>query len=306
VAGRRPGRTFEAPLTPDISADEVGTLDEIVHAVQAEAHAHRWDARRTKQRLVDAGMSRARALGWHDTYTHTKALGEMMLERHRGDVPTAIVRPSIIGSSIRDPEPGWLENRNVGDPLIIEIGRGRIADFPVRPASVIDIVPVDHVANAVVAVLPRVADLRRTIGYFTVGSGALNPLTGGQLYKLTADYFARTPMRDRRGRPIAPSRWTFPTPEDFRASLAGMKSPSVKRLLYLADLYESYTNISTVFDTTNTRAVFDDLPEADRQTLDFDVRRIDWRAYVQDVHLPGLRRHVLAEVIAQERAAGHG
>src|SRR6185312_7245708 len=100
--------------------------------------------------------------------------------------------------------------------------------------------------------------------------------------------------------------WTFPTPEDFRASLAGMKSPSVKRLLYLADLYESYTNISTVFDTTNARAVLDDLQEPDRQVLDFDVRRIDWRAYVQDVHLPGLRRHVLGEVIVQERTAGHG
>jgi fatty acyl-CoA reductase len=50
-----------------------------------------------------------------------------------------------------------------------------------------------------------------------------------------------------------------------------------------------------VFDTSNTQRLLEDLDEADRTALDFDVRRIDWRSYLQDVHIPGLRRHVLRE-----------
>src|SRR5207253_2780736 len=45
-----------------------------------------------KEKLVALGLESARARGWHDTYTFTKALGEQLLARHRGDVPTAIVR----------------------------------------------------------------------------------------------------------------------------------------------------------------------------------------------------------------------
>jgi len=69
----------------------------------------------------------------------------------------------------------------------------------------------------------------------------------------------------------------------------------MKRLMYLAELYESYMNINCVFDTSNTQQLLDELHEADRAALDFDVRGIDWRSYLQDIHFPGLRRHVLRE-----------
>ena len=65
--------------------------------------------------------------------------------------------------------------------------------------------------------------------------------------------------------------------------------------MYLADLYEGYTNADCVFDTANTDRLLGRLHDRDRALLDFDVRRIDWRSYIQDVHIPGLRRHVLKE-----------
>jgi hypothetical protein len=248
-------------------------------------------------------MARARRLGWHDIYSYTKALGEMVLARHRGTVPTAIVRPTIIESSLRDPSPGWLENLNVGDPLFVEFGRGRMPDFPLAVDAVLDMVPVDFVANALLAVLPRVANSKE-IGYYTVGSGALNPLTGARIHELTYEYFTHHPMYDRRGQPIASSRLTFPSYESFRATYADAanRSATMKRILYLAELYETYMNHSCVFDTANTERLLDDLDGTDRAALDFDVRRIDWRSYIQDVHIPGLRRHVLGEDLGSRAA----
>ena len=296
VAGRRTGRIPEGPLTCDVSSAEVDAIDEVVGAVREEAAAERWGARATRARLVREGMARARGLGWHDSYTYTKALGELVLARDRDAVPTAIVRPTIIESSLRDPEPGWLENLNVGDPLWVEYGRGRMPDFPFGADAIYDFVPVDLVANALLAILPRVAESRE-ISYHTIGSGALNPLTGAEMCEITFDYFTRHPMYDRSGRPIPTRRLTCPTPERFREmyTAEARRSVPVKRLLYLADIYEAYIRAAFVFDTSNTQRLLDDLDGADRAALDFDVRGIEWRSYLQDVHIPGLRRHVLRE-----------
>ena len=248
-------------------------------------------------------MVRARHLGWHDIYSYTKALGEMVLAGHRGEVPTAIVRPTIIESSLRDPSPGWLENLNVGDPLFVEFGRGRMPDFPLAVDAVLDMVPVDFVANALLAVLPRLPGSKE-IRYYTVGSGALNPLSGARIHELTYEYFTRHPMYDRRGQPIASSRLTFPTYESFRAKYADAanRSATMKRIMYLAELYETYMNHSCMFDTTNTERLLDGLQGPDRVSLDFDVRNIDWRFYLQEVHIPGMRRHVLGEDLGSRAA----
>jgi alcohol-forming fatty acyl-CoA reductase len=54
-------------------------------------------------------ICRAREFGWPNTYVFTKALGEMTLGQLRGDIPTVIVRPSIITSIQKDPLEGWIE-----------------------------------------------------------------------------------------------------------------------------------------------------------------------------------------------------
>lgn len=40
-----------------------------------------------------------------NTYTYTKALAEHILVEERGDIPLAIVRPSIVGASWKEPFP---------------------------------------------------------------------------------------------------------------------------------------------------------------------------------------------------------
>jgi nucleoside-diphosphate-sugar epimerase len=294
VAGRRSGRIAEAAL-PDIAPAEIAALDDLARAILDDRDRGHADARETRSRLGEAGMARARSLGWHDTYTYTKALGEMVLAAHRGTVPTAIFRPTIIESSLRDPVAGWIENLNVCDPMIVEYGRGRLPDFPLRRETVLDVIPVDLVANALVALLPYVPDLQ-TIGYYTIGTGAVNPLTGAGLYDFGSEYFRRHPMLDRQGRPIPVPHWTQPTPERFREMFADApRSMTTRRLMYLADLYAGYASGDFTFDAGHIGPVLDGLDDRERALLDFDVRRIDWRAYLQEVHIPGLRRHVLKE-----------
>lgn len=59
-----------------------------------------------------------------NTYTFTKALAERMLQREKGSLPVAIVRPSIVLSSYREPVAGWVDNCNGPTGIIAAAGKG--------------------------------------------------------------------------------------------------------------------------------------------------------------------------------------
>ena len=57
-----------------------------------------------------------------NTYTYTKALAEHLLLEERGDTPVAIVRPSIVGASWKEPFP--VSPLYVRKVTYIELGTG--------------------------------------------------------------------------------------------------------------------------------------------------------------------------------------
>lgn len=59
--------------------------------------------------MMNITLIRARMYGWQDTYVFTKAMGEMMIDTMREDIPVVIIRPSIIESTCKEPFPGWME-----------------------------------------------------------------------------------------------------------------------------------------------------------------------------------------------------
>ena len=62
--------------------------------------------------------------GRPNTYTFTKALAETMLLGESGTLPAAIVRPSIVLSSFREPVAGWVDNWNGPTGIIAAAGKG--------------------------------------------------------------------------------------------------------------------------------------------------------------------------------------
>ena len=53
---------------------------------------------------------RANVFGWPNTYSFTKAMGEMNLrEFNDQNIPIVIIRPTIISSTYKHPFPGWIE-----------------------------------------------------------------------------------------------------------------------------------------------------------------------------------------------------
>ncbi|MBM3264662.1 MAG: SDR family oxidoreductase [candidate division Zixibacteria bacterium] len=285
---------------------------------QMETFRKRW----LKERLIEEGMRIGKRWGWHDSYTLTKAMGEQLIVSHRGELPVGIIRPSIVESSLSDPDPGWVEGLKVADPLIDAISRGRLPDFPARPDFKLDIIPVDIVVNTILSAMPRVAH-DRGVQVFQVATGDRNPVAFHTVFDLVYDYFRKTPRLNKRGEPIAVSRWTYPTLNQFRRRYtlryifpldvalraldhfrwlpsanrwkqrATVVRSAISRMLYYATIYSPYTSLNCTFETTRTDELHNNLCEEDRVTFNCDVTRVRWPEYIQEIHIPGLKRHVL-------------
>ncbi|HYG76049.1 MAG TPA: AMP-binding protein [Planctomycetota bacterium] len=286
--------------------------------------------------LVAAGMRRAQSLGWNDTYTYTKFLGEQLIKLNHGDVPAVVVRPSIIESSYSEPEPGWLDGLRMADPIIIGFGKGRLADFPADQNVILDIIPADMVVNAILASAAYIANKPGGFDLFTIASSAENPLVFRNLYDYVRDYFQKHPMTDRAGKPVPVPTWRFPTVEQYRrrvhnrylrpiraanvilnsslpvpgarkmrARLRNLNT-TLEQLLYYVDIYGPYVNLHCRFEISRMRSLLGMLSPEERERFDFDPQRIRWKHYLQDVHIPGLKRNILRMDAVPRAGAGEG
>ena len=122
--------------------------------------AHRGRGRRGAAQGVGQGAAgpdrhRARPQPRLDRLLHVhqgpRRAGRRGARRARARV--SIVRPSIIESALEQPHPGWIEGFKMAEPLILAYGRGELPEFPAAGDTIVDIVPVDHVVAAIVAVL---------------------------------------------------------------------------------------------------------------------------------------------------------
>ncbi|MCU1482469.1 MAG: NAD-dependent epimerase/dehydratase family protein [Subtercola sp.] len=269
-------------------------------------------------RLVDYGRVRAQSLGWADVYALTKSMSERVAEElwfgngHR----LSVVRPAIIESALRHPYPGWIDGFKVADPLIIAYGRGLLPEFPGLPDSVLDIIPVDIVVNATLAVAANPAP-RDEPKYFHLSSGGRNPLTFRDIYENVLTYFRANPIPDDQRGHIRAPLWAFPGARAIARSLKfgersnkyaqrallRLPSSSVTRnwqrqvssrqtdlelLRAYSDLYQNYTQTEIIYDDSKTAELNDTLPTSQLEKFGFDATDIDWDHYLQQVHFPAI------------------
>ena len=272
-----------------------------------------------KEKLVDLGRARAQGLGWPDAYAYTKALGERALLQNRGDVPVTIVRPSIIESARAEPHQGWIRGFRMAEPVIISYARGLLKEFPGIPEGVVDVIPVDMVVAAIVAVAARGPEPNGP-DVVQVASGGRNPLRYRRLVDLVREYFTEHPLYDSDGQPIVVPEWSFPgrgrvqkqleratgmlgraerivTSLPVRGRQADWSSRleerrrEAERALGYVQLYGAYTETEAIFRVNRLVALSQSLPDDDRDEFLFDPAAIDWQKYVQEVHLPSIVVH---------------
>lgn len=289
-------------------------------SVSSEAERLRRDW--VAQTLIEAGRERGRSLGWTDCYTFTKAMAERAVEETAVNLPVTVLRPSIIESALRQPYAGWIEGFKMAEPIILAFGRGDLPDFPGIPDGVIDIIPVDLVVNATIAAAATKPE-PGTPAYYTICSGARNPLSFRLLHDLVREYFVEHPMVQRDRGEVRVPRWQWQGSErvdqlirlgdrahrtadrvvtslprsartrDWARSLDRQRG----RLDFLRryfDLYRPYADAELHFSDRSTLALHEALHPDDVEAFGFDATIIDWHYYLVDVHVPAVVTPLIA------------
>jgi hypothetical protein len=272
-------------------------------------------SRWVRNKLVRVGMRRAQHLGWPNTYTFTKSLGESILARYGQDLPIAIVRPSIVESSQYTPFSGWNEGINTSGPLSYLLGTN-FRQLPSNAKKCLDVIPVDMVCRGMTLIAAALIE-RKNARMYQLATSGINPCDMGRSIELTG-LAHRKHYRTQQGIehwlkvkfetiPVSKQRYERLSIPMQKAVVSGInrvaeklrfkKSPLAKaerdlnRAEKLIELYEPFIlHNEHVFECENARLLSAALPEDERSAFAFEPEAIDWWDYWINVHVPALRR----------------
>lgn len=294
------GRRGEASKTPPDDLDGL-----------FKRNRTRW----ARNRLTRIGMRRARHLGWPNTYTFTKSLGESLLARHGKDLAIAVVRPSIVESSTRSPFTGWNEGINTSGPLSYLLGTN-FRQLPSNQRKCLDVIPVDMVCRGMILIAAALVS-RRHARLYHLATSATNPCDMGRSIELTAlahrkhyltleglehwfklKFETISVSKTRYKRMSIPMQKAIVSGINRFAEALGLKKPPLGRqerdlirAEKLIELYEPFIlHNEHVFEAENARMLSAALGPGERERFDFAPEGIDWWEYWINIHIPALRR----------------
>ncbi|MBA56732.1 MAG: dehydrogenase [Pseudomonadales bacterium] len=289
----------------------IADLQARVAAVKAASE----DSASHAEALVEAGLNEADRFGWNDTYTFTKWIGEQILMQHLQGQALTILRPSIVESTLHEPTPGWIEGVKVADAIIMAYARQKVTYFPGDPGAVIDIIPVDLVANSIILSAAEALGEAPQHRIYQCSSSSSNPVSikqviqyvveeGKQRHSEYPNLFSGMPRRPF----IMIPGWAFHAGLTMAYRLLAWKQTvfswlgstastaqlsNLDTMVKLALIFSFYTRPRYRFSNEKLRALAARAGAHEQSILPVATRDMDWQHYLQRIHLPGLNRYAL-------------
>ncbi|KAL9659440.1 hypothetical protein QQ045_024246 [Rhodiola kirilowii] len=208
------------------------------------------------------------------------------------------------------------------DPLILSYGKGQLPGFSLDPQEIIDVVPADMVVNATLAAMAKHGkEAEPGLNIYHISSALVNPLLLDDVFNYSHEHFTQSAVHDMRGKKIDIERMKYfssaekfssyiqdMTRRDLNGSLDNAAVPNnhklserletkckrrVEHFYHLAKIYEPYMFYKGWFDSSNTENLIQEMSIEEQGKFWFNVRNLNWKDYFLNVHIPGLRKHVL-------------
>jgi long-chain acyl-CoA synthetase len=278
--------------------------------IQVRKNRVRW----LKNHLTEAGIKRARELGWPNTYTFTKSLAESLIAKHGDGLPIAIVRPAIVETSVEKPFRGWNEGINTSASLSYLLGTA-FRQLPSNERKRLDIIPVDAVCAGMTLIAAALVE-RRHDPLYQLATSVTNPCDMGRSIELTSlghrkhyraqeglEYWLRLRMdaipvsKTRYNRMSAPAqkmivksiqRIMSPLPVKKPLAKAERTLERVEKLIGLFEPFILHNEHDFVAD--NIEKLSHALAPEERETFGYNTAALDWWEYWINIHIPALRR----------------
>ncbi|XP_077499606.1 putative fatty acyl-CoA reductase CG5065 [Amblyomma americanum] len=247
--------------------------------------------------------------GLPNTYTFTKRLAESLLRDERGAIPVAIVRPSIVTASWREPFPGWIDNFASCTGLIVSLGLGLSPSLMVRKDSTIDIIPVDIVANTLICVAWHTATTRpEHVAVYHCTSGAFQRHTWGEWTEVVQKNVLRYPLPQAvrypkfevTGSPLwhSANHWCLhylpACAGDLALRIMGREprfAARYQKVRKFLDTAQYFTTHGWLFRSDNVVGLIGALSPKDKKLFRHDIQNIEWGPYWEQ-HMLGIVKYL--------------
>lgn len=247
------------------------------------------------------------------SYHFTKAMAENLVKVYSDKMPVGIVRPSIITASLRDPMPGWIDNYNGPSGYLVVAGKGILRTMLVDGEKICDAIPVDIVANTIIASAWHVANASSGASPYVVNctSGQINPITWNEIRSLSHPWLIEYPTLEMFLYPGP----TFVSNKTVHRVLVGLQhdlptfvidllfkslghspmlGPIYQKVHRTTSALEYFTTNEWIYEVDNFQALNKEMTADDRRRFLLDVKQIDWPIYMQNYVL-GIRHFLLRE-----------
>ena len=271
-----------------------------------------------RQTMMDLGTRQANELGWPNTYTLTKSLAESLIRNYLDENPgaaIAVVRPSIVESSVETPFLGWNEGVNTSASLSYLLGTF-FRQLPTNASKCLDLIPVDLAARGMTLIAAALAarrherlyhlatsvanpcDMRRSIELTGLGHRKFYRAQNGLQHRMRLKFDAIPVSKARYDRLSAPAQKMIVQainksvePLRFMRPPLARQERELEKVIKLVALFEPFIlHNDHVFEAANVERLSAALPEDERETFGYDARSLDWWDYWINVHIPALRK----------------
>jgi thioester reductase-like protein len=172
----------------------------------------------------------------NNTYERSKCEAEMLARESMAELPITVLRPSIV---ICDSVTGRASSYNGFYRALRMYHLGLMRMLPGSPSSLLDLVPVDYVADAVHALSAK----ENSIGTcYHLTAGLNKATTLGEIRDLAASHFGREPFTL-----VPPDRFTT-----FLSEMENTFSEDERQMMNELRLYMPYISGALQFDNSNT------------------------------------------------------
>nr|CAD7439112.1 unnamed protein product [Timema bartmani] len=232
---------------------------------------------------------------WPNTYAFSKILAENVVLENSKIIPSCILRPAVVTSSVEEPVPGWIDNQNgiIRTHVLSSQGRMRVANA--HRKYNIELIPVDIVTNATIAAGWDTAYYKGDMKVFNVTTSVQNPIKYGEWIDKTKKYFHLSPPLKTvwyNSLIIVKNRGMFYTlwftldlvPAFIIDTLTLRKHKmvdySTKSLSYNG-LVSPFFIRSWKFCDKNVQNLLNSVSKEERREFNFDVTTVNWDTYAK-------------------------
>ncbi|XP_033362631.1 putative fatty acyl-CoA reductase CG5065 [Bombus vosnesenskii] len=247
-----------------------------------------------------------------NTYTFSKNLAEQIVASKCKDLPAAIVRPSIVGASLEEPCPGWIQGTSAFTGIFLLISKGCATAIRGRRDARLDVVPVDFVVDTIICTAWHVTLQRgHEVKVYNCTSNA-NPYKWGPMIDAVVKYSIEMPLNDTLWYPgcsVVANRYIYNVrcviPHVLRAfvidvflRLRGSK-PVMMKLLRNGNKLFTFIGHFFLHEWTFERDNCSDLARkvkmlSDSDMVKLDLRDMNWEKYVA-ANWMGIRKFILKQ-----------